>query len=149
MEWGTGIQPRALRRGRLIGLLATLSGVTRLFRIYAVPALIIIIIIIIIIFIIVIIIVIVKIGSGRAALLIGSGGPVSTVFRWQVALFRVILIMMIVVVMMMMVVVMLVLMMMTMTRSRESLGEDQSLVRRGSVRARRSQEKTDSGSLRR
>jgi len=25
LEWGTGIQPRALRRGRLIGLLATLS----------------------------------------------------------------------------------------------------------------------------
>ena len=49
--------------------------------------------------------------------------------------------------MVMMVTVMLVLMMMT--RSRESLGEDQSLVRRGSVRVRRSQEKTDSGSLRR
>ena len=55
--------------------------------------------------------------------------------------------MMMVTVMTMMVVVMLVLMMMT--RSRESLGEDQSLVRRGSVRVRRSQEKTDSGSLRR
>ena len=60
-----------------------------------------------------------------------------------------IFIMMMVTVMMMMVTVMLVLMMMTMTRSRESLGEDQSLARRGSVRVRRSQEKADSGSLRR
>ena len=58
-----------------------------------------------------------------------------------------ILVLMMVTVMMMMVTVMLVLMMMT--RSRESLGEDQSLVRRGSVRVRKSQEKTDSGSLRR
>ena len=57
--------------------------------------------------------------------------------------------MMVTVMLVMVVTVMLVLMMMTMTRSRESLGEDQSLVRRGSVRVRRSQEKTDSGSLRR
>ena len=61
----------------------------------------------------------------------------------------VMLVMMVTVMLVMVVTVMLVLMMMTMTRSRESLGEDQSLVRRGSVRVRRSQEKTDSGSLRR
>merc|ERR1719412_676101 len=40
--------------------------------------------------------------------------------------------------------------MMMMIRSRESLGEESSsLVRRGSVRVKRSQEKADSGSLRR
>ena len=42
------------------------------------------------------------------------------------------------------------LVMMMMIRSRESLGEESSsLVRRGSVRVKRSQEKADSGSLRR